>query len=136
MKTVALIEKGADGTFGIYTPDLESTIIGNGATVAEARADFERSWQEIQKAFAAAGEDLPVELQDLSFEYRYDIASVFDYYDFINVSKFASAAGINASLMRQYKAGGTYISEHQAAKIELALHRCGQELLSLHLLAR
>ena len=43
MKTIALIEKGKDGKYGIYTPDLKSTIIGSGDTVAEAMTDFERS---------------------------------------------------------------------------------------------
>lgn len=136
MKTIALIEKGKDGTFGIYTPDLESTIVGNGATVAEAMADFQRSLSEIRSAFAEAGEPLPDELEDVEFEYRYDIASVFDYFDYINATRFAAKAGVNASLLRQYKSGGIYISEKQALKIETALHRCGEELLSLSLIAR
>ncbi len=136
MKTVALIEKGKDGQYGIYTPDLESSIVGSGATVAEAMIDFEQSLSEIQSAFAEAGEPLPEELKDVEFEYRYDIASVFDYFDFINATRFAARAGINASLLRQYKTGGTYISEKQALKIETALHRCGEELLSLSLIAR
>lgn len=30
MKTTALIEMGKDGLFGIFTPDINSTIIGEG----------------------------------------------------------------------------------------------------------
>ena len=135
MKTVALIEKGKDGKFGIFTPELESTLIGGGATVAAAKADFERSVEEVLAAFAEAGEALPDELKEVEFEYRYDIASVFNFFDYINVSRFAAHAGMNASLLRQYKSGGTYISEHQALKIENALHRCGAELMSLSLIA-
>jgi predicted RNase H-like HicB family nuclease len=135
MKTIALIEKGKDGKYGIYTPDLKSTIIGSGDTVAEAMTDFERSLSEIRSAFRDAGESLPKELQNVEFEYKYDIASVFDYFDYINATRFAARAGVNASLLRQYKSGGTYISEKQALKIENALHRCGEELLSLSLLA-
>ena len=41
MKTIALIEKGSDGTFSVYTPHLESTIIGVGKDVTEAQSDFE-----------------------------------------------------------------------------------------------
>lgn len=47
MKTTALIEKGKDGTFGIFTPDIQATIIGEGRTVAEAKADFENSVREM-----------------------------------------------------------------------------------------
>jgi len=132
MRTTALIEKGKDGTFGIFTPDIETTIIGEGATVAEAKADFENSVQEIINAYREAGDELPVELKDIHFVYKYDIASLFDYYSFINVSKFAQVAGINASLMRQYRMG-QYISENQMRKIETTLHNVGKELSSIKL---
>ena len=136
MRATALIEKGKDGSYGVYTPDLNSLIIGSGATVAEAMADLQNSMKEVQTAYEEAGESLPKDLQDVEFDYRFDIASVFNYYDFINVSKFATYAGLNASLLRQYKSGGTYISDNQVLRIETALHRCGEELLSLSLLAR
>ena len=136
MKTVALIEKGSDGSFGVFTPDLESTIIGNGSSVSEAKADFENTFKEILEAYSESNEPLPAELQNIEFEYRFDVASLFDYFDYINVSKFARKAGLNASLLRQYKVGGTYISENQVQKIETALHNCGKELLSLNLIAR
>ena len=136
MKTVALIEKGSDVSFGVFTPDLESTIIGNGSSVSEAKADFENTFKEILEACSESNEPLPSELQNIEFEYRYDVASLFDYFDYINVSKFARRAGLNASLLRQYKVGGTYISENQVQKIETALHNCGKELLSLNLIAR
>lgn len=130
--TIAVIEKGEDGTFGIFTPNIKSTIIGEGKTVAEAKADFENSVREVTEAFAEAGEKLPKELQGLTFEYKYDLASFFDCYSFINMSKFALFAGINPSLMRQYKLG-QYISERQMAKIENALHRIGTEFSNLSL---
>ncbi|OQB29727.1 MAG: hypothetical protein BWY08_01603 [Bacteroidetes bacterium ADurb.Bin174] len=132
MRTTALIEKGKDGTFGIFTPDIETTIIGEGATVAEAKADFENSVQEIINAYREAGDELPTELKNIQFVYKYDIASLFDYYSFINVSKFAQVAGINASLMRQYRMG-QYISENQMRKIETTLNNVGKELSAIKL---
>ena len=134
MKTTALIEKGKDGSFGIYTPDIESTIIGEGSTVAEAKTDFENSVKEVIESYADCGKELPAELIDIEFEYKYDVASIFDYYNWINVSKFAQIAGINASLMRQYKKGLTYISEEQIKKIEKALHSAGNELQAAQLI--
>lgn len=133
MKTIALIEKGKDGTFGVYTPNIETTFIGEGATVAEAKADFKNSVEEVLAAYRESGEPLPEELQDIEFEYKYDVASIFDYFDFINITKFAKRAGINAALMRQYKSCGTYISEAQASKIEKALHAIGKELSAVSL---
>jgi predicted RNase H-like HicB family nuclease len=71
MRTTALIEKGKDGTFGIFTPDIETTIIGEGTTVAEAKADFENSVQEIISAYREAGDELPAELKNIKFVYKY-----------------------------------------------------------------
>lgn len=133
MKTTALIERGKDGTYGIFTPDIESTIIGEGATVAEAKADFENSVREMLASYTENGEELPDELRGIEFEYKYDVASVFNYFDFINVTKFARWAGINAALMRQYKSCATYISEAQAHKVEQALHKIGHELSAISL---
>jgi predicted RNase H-like HicB family nuclease len=127
--TTALIEKGKDGTFGIFTPELKHSIIGEGATVIEAKEDFQNSVVEIIASYTGEGKEVPDELKGITFEYKYDIASFFDYYDFINVSKFAERAGINPSLLRQYKSGSTkYISETQMKKIESALHEVGNEL--------
>lgn len=132
MKTIALIEKGKDGTFGIYTPDIKATIIGEGKTVAEAKADFENSVKELKEAFA--GKELPGELRDIEFEYKYDTASVFNELDWVNVTKFAEKAGIYPSTMRQYASGSTtYISEKQAKKIEDTLHDLGAKLQAIRL---
>ena len=76
---------------------------------------------------------MPDELKDIQFVYKYDIASMFNYYDWINVSKFAQKAGINSSLMRQYRMGKTYISKNQISKIENALHTLGHELAGIKL---
>jgi len=134
MRTTALIEKGKDGTFGIFTPDLKSTIIGEGKTVAEAKEDFNNSVNEVLLYFQESCKEAPSELQNIEFEFKYDLASIFDYYNFINVSKFAQVAGINASLMRQYKTGKQYISENQVSKIEEAFHKMANEFATIKLI--
>jgi len=93
MTTTALIERGKDGTFGIFTPEIDSTIIGEGRTVAEAKEDFENSVKEVIEAYNENGDELPEELKNIQFVFKYDIASMFDYYDWINVSRFAKKSG-------------------------------------------
>ena len=134
MITTALIEKGNDGTFGIFTPDLQHTIIGEGKTVAEAKADFENSVSEMVASYTENGKVIPEELKEIEFEYKYDISSLFNYYNFINVTKFARIAGINASLLRQYKSGNQYISENQVLKIEDAFHKVANEFANIKLI--
>ena len=133
MVTTALIERGKDGTFGIFTPDINHTIIGDGNTVEEAKVDFENSVREMILSYTENNRELPDELKDIQFVYKYDIASMFNYYDWINISKFARRAGINPSLMRQYSMGKTYISENQINKIENTLHALGNELALIKL---
>ena len=133
MVATALIERGKDGKFGIFTPDINSTIIGEGNTVEEAKADFENSVQEVFQFYKEDGIALPDELKDIQFVYKYDIASLFSYYDWINISKLARKAGISPSLMHQYKMGNTYISEKQIDKIENTLHSLGNELAAIKL---
>ena len=72
MVTTALIERGKDGTYGIFTPDINSTIIGEGSTVEEAKADFENSVREIIQFYKEDGLELPDELKNIQFIYKYD----------------------------------------------------------------
>lgn len=132
-KTLALIEKGKNGRFGVFTPLLTSTISGEGATVEEARRDFLQSYRETLDYFQETKEPLPDELRDLTFEYKYDLPSLFNDFSWINVSVFAREIGINASLMRQYKGGGVYISSRQAGKIESAFHTLAERMLEVKL---
>jgi hypothetical protein len=83
--------------------------------------------------YRAAGKALPEEINQPVFEYVYDIASFFDYFDLINVSKLAKLSGINPSLMRQYKSRSAFASEKQSRKIQEAINRLGEELLAVRL---
>ena len=67
------------------------------------------------------------------FEYKYDLASFFDYFDWINISKLAVKAKINPSLMRQYKSRVTYASEKQSEKIQKSINKLGKELQAVRL---
>lgn len=131
MKTTALIEKGKDGSFAIFTPDIRSTIIGEGKTVAEAKADFENSVKEVLEMFEPG--ESKGELEGITFEYKYDTASVFNELECINITKFARFAGICPSLMRSYARGIAYISEKQAKKVETALHAFGAKMQAIRL---
>ena len=76
MITTALIERGKDGTFGIFTQDINSIIIGEGNTIEEAKIDFENSVKEIIQFYKQDGIELPDELKDIQFVYKYDFASM------------------------------------------------------------
>lgn len=127
-----IIEKDENG-FSAFIDGIDSTIIGEGVSVAEAKADLDNSYKEVLASYLENGEAVPEELQDLSFDYKYDISALFNAFDFINVSKFAQRIGVSPSLMRHYKGGDTYISDNQAKRIESGLHQLARELLSVTL---
>lgn len=133
MKMKVTIEKQSDGTYIAYeTGENQSTLIGTGSSVSEAKSDFFNSVQEVIEMFKEMGEQVPEYLMEEP-EFKFDLASLFEYYSVLNVSAFARFVGINDALMRQYKKGNTYISESQLSKIEQGIHTLGREFASLRL---
>ena len=132
MKALVIIEKDQTG-FAAFTDNLTAVLHGSGASVQEAKDELLAGYRELLDYYAAKGENVPDELKDLTFEYKYDISAMFNVFDFLNASKFAAWIGISPSLMRHYKSGDTYISQKQAKKIESGLHRRGQEFISFTL---
>ena len=133
-KVVAIIEWWDDGTVSAYVPDFEGfNLSGQGRSVDEAKKALREAVDDYRRLFEEQNQAVPDILVDLTFEYKYDIPSFFDCFKFISVSSFAVYAGINPSLMRQYKQRLAFASEAQKSKIEKAIHRAGQELLAAHL---
>jgi len=133
MKSIAIIEKGKDGSYGIYSNDLKSVVHASGNTVLEAKYHFVELLQEAQE-IADELDGIPNELTHISFEYKYDMASMFNFLNWLNISKVASRIGINRTLLSAYKTGHAYISEKQAQKIEKGLHALADELKSISVL--
>lgn len=125
------IEKQSDGTYIAYNTNVDGlSLIGTGNTVSEARQDFYNSMKEVAETYDE--KDVP-ECLKVEPEFKFDLASLFEYYSMLNVSAFARFLGINDALMRQYKKGNTYISDMQLQKIENGIHQLGKEFSSLKL---
>lgn len=134
MKTTAIVEMWDDKTISIYVPEFDGfSLNGQGKTVEEAKASLRSAIEDYKTMLTEIGKDVPDTLRGIDFEYKYDIASFFECFKFISVSTFAKYAGINPSLMRQYKQRIAFASEIQKAKIEQAIHKAGEELISVQL---
>ena len=83
-----------------------------------------KAYEEIKEMQAEEGKEMP----ELEFIYKYDMQSFFNYFSFLNVTKVAELAGINASLMRQYTSGVTVAGQKQYDKIRVAVERISKEL--------
>lgn len=134
MKTTAVVEMWDDKTISIYVPEFKGfNLNGQGKTVEEAKRSLWESVEDFKMALSSQGKEIPENLANIEFEYKYDIASFFDCFKFLSVTSFAKYAGINPSLMRQYKQRIAFASESQKAKIEQAIHKAGADMMAAHL---
>ena len=134
-KILVIIEKGSDGLFSAYTPETKSTVLnGQGSSVEEAINDMKEALLEVIELYQETEEKVPHELQGpVEFEYKYDVPSVFNHFDEINLTTFSRKIGVNPSLLRQYKNGLAFASKKQAEKIKKGLHELGKQLSSAQL---
>lgn len=126
------IEKQKDGSYIAYNKELKDTVIGTGETVEEAKNDYMNSLKEIEEVCIESGMPIP-DVCKIKPLFKFDLSSLFEHYSSLNISGFAKFVGINATLLRQYKRGNTYISEKQLQKIEDGIHKLGEELIALKL---
>ena len=119
-KILVTVEYGENKTYSCYSETRigdYSLVCGDGGTVAEAKDDFLRAVEECREIYPD-----DKRYSELSFEYKYDLRSFFNYFSFLNVSDIAKRAGINPSLMRQYTSGvktaGEKIYERLSSCIE------------------
>ena len=132
-KKVNLIIEASSTGFGIYGEGFPVTAYGK--TVAEAKQDLKRAIDEVLE-FCKEESRTPypaLNNGDLEFIYKYDIASIFEYFGMLDISNLAKKIGMNPSLLRQYKTGKAFASDKQKQKIQAGLHALGKELLSIHL---
>lgn len=132
MDILAIIEKGTDGLYSIYSDAmlLNHGLGGYGSSVEESKADFFESIKEAKEMIIEDGGTLPDEVESINVTFKYDLQSFFNYFDWINVSQFAKKAGINESKMRQYKNGLAFAGESTTKKILDAIKNIGAELQS------
>lgn len=113
MKTVAIVEMWDDKTISVYVPEFDGfNLNGQGKALMKQNDHYMNVLMTILPCLKSKVMKCQ-ELKNVEFEYKYDIASFFDNFKFISVSTFAKYAGINPSLMRQYKQRIAFASEAQ-----------------------
>jgi len=70
-----------------------------------------------------------VDLNNVAFEFKYDLESYFQEHDYLKISSIAEIAGMNPSLIRQYASGVKYPSAEQAEKLQKAIRKIARDLM-------
>lgn len=135
MKITATVERTDSNFYSIISEDVIAGchFAGYGDSVQEAKQDFYEGIEESLECAREMGKEVSVTAKEIEVEFRYDIPSLFNDFDWINVSAFAKIAGINESKMRAYKAGVASASEKTTTKILSALRTMGAAMLAVTL---
>ena len=121
----AIIERSKDA-YWAYVPDLEG-VSGVGTTVQEAKDSMQNGLQ-IQRELGN------VAMDDIKFEYHFDVISLLNYFKgILTNAAFERLTGINQLQMSHYATGLKKPRKAQRLKIEKALHQWGDELRSIYL---
>lgn len=128
MKATVIMEVGSDGLYSCYMVDefADFGISGFGDSAKEAKEDFICAYNEIKELLKSDGKNVP----NLEFEWKYDMKTFFDYFNFLKISKVAERAGINPSLMRKYVAGLAHPGDGQYKKLSEAVKEFSKELIT------
>jgi len=104
MKVEARVEREpGEKNFSCYMhiDSLNCGVLGVGSSAKAAIKDMLSGWKDETDELREEGKEIP----ELEIEYKFDVGSLFNYYDFINVSGVSREIGVSPSVMRQYGIG-------------------------------
>ena len=104
MKVEARVEREpVEKNFSCYMhiDSLNCGVLGVGSSAKAAIKDMLSGWNDETDELREEGKEIP----ELEIEYKFDVGSLFNYYDFINVSGVSREIGVSPSVMRQYAIG-------------------------------
>lgn len=116
MKVIANVNREpGEKNFSCYMniTELKTGVLGLGSSAKAAINDMMSGWQDAVADFKDDG----IEAPELEIEYRFDVGSLFSFYDFVNIAGVAREIGINPSVMRQYAIGTRKPSTERKAEI-------------------
>jgi hypothetical protein len=134
MKSVKVyIVRESDGTYSSYMEDkvdLPYGLVGEGATVAEVKAEWNQAYNDMRELFAQEHK----EFVEVDFSFVYDVPSLLSYYaGKITYAGLSKLTGVSAAQLSQYANGYRNPSPKTTAKIQAALNSFGAELSQLQL---
>lgn len=128
MKATIVVEQGVDGHFSCFMEEEIPyvSLLGYGDSSQQAIDDLLSFYKESKTELAKEGKTLP----EIEFTVKYDMASFFNRFDFLNKSKIAEKAGINPSLLRKYTSGVARAGKTQYDKLSKAVKAVAKEMLA------
>ena len=132
-KIEAIIEKNTDGEFSIYC--IDEMFSGIGATVEEAKSDMIEAMQHYVTSCKESNYKYPTWLDsEYTIIYKFETQSLLQYYTgIITPAALSRLTGISSKQLWSYMHGRSKPRKAQRLKIESALHKLGNELITISL---
>lgn len=110
-------------------------VVATGSSIAEIKQNMIAALDAYIETCKDLGCDLPEELEgDIDITFTMDVRNLLSLYNGIfSKSGLERLTGINQKQLWHYANGKSVPRRAQILKIEKALHRLGEELLSVHL---
>ncbi len=133
-QTVRAIVERADKNFSAYLDGIDGVVV-TGRTFDEVKNNMFQAIEDYIQVCNEYGYEVPDELKgEYEIMFRMDVKSVLEFYSGIfTKSGLERITGINQKQLWHYASGMRNPRPEQALKLESALHKLGQELLSINL---
>lgn len=123
-----------EGNYSAFIQDLDG-VVATGSTIEDIKANLLDAVDDYVETCKELGCELPEVLKgDYRIEFTMDVKSLLALYEGIfTKAGLERLTGINQKQLWHYANGNSVPRRAQILKIENALHRLGNELISLHL---
>lgn len=132
MSQLLVIIERAESNYSAYVSDIDG-ITTTGSSIDEIKERICESIDLYVEGCELSGIDVPEQLKgDFQLHFQMDVRSVLDFYAGIfTKAGLERITGINQKQLWHYASGERNPRPEQALKLERALHKLGQELLSI-----
>ncbi len=133
-KLLQVVIERAENNYSAYIPGIDG-VVATGKTVDEIKENMTEAIRVFVETCEELGCDIPEELQgDYELHFKMDVKSLLDFYSGVfSKSGLERITGINQKQLWHYASGNRNPRPEQALRIERALHKLGEELLSISL---
>ena len=129
-----MIIERAEHNYSAYLDGVDG-IVATGSSVEEIKMNMYEAINALIDECKEFGCEVPEELTgDYELVFKMDVKSLLDFYSGIfSKAGLERITGINQKQLWHYASGGRKPRPEQAIKLESALHKLGEELLSISL---
>jgi predicted RNase H-like HicB family nuclease len=122
----------SETNYSAYIENIDGIVV-TGKSIGEIKTKMNEAIHVYMDACKELNCDVPVELQgDFDLAFKMDVKSLLEFYNGIfSKSGLERITGINQKQLWHYASGNRRPRPEQALKLEQALHKLGEELISI-----